>query len=200
MISHISGILDHIEGNRVVIDVEGVGYAADVSNSFFTKSPKIGGKVKLYTCQVVREDSISLYGFVSKEERSLFSTLLSVSGIGPKGALALISEIPLDKLVAAITRGDVTFISRVKGIGSKTAQRLIVELKEKVAKAYAIEPSKVSSGLPKEDSSLKDAISALMTLGYSPSEARQAVEQCGIDLSVSPSIEDVIKASLKALV
>jgi Holliday junction DNA helicase RuvA len=111
--------------------------------------------------------------------------------------MSMISDIPLNKLVAAIAKGDDAMISSVKGIGSKTAQRVIIELKEKVAKAYSIELSGEVSEISKEDPLLKDAISALITLGYSPGEARQAVKNAGISQG-ERSIEEVIKKALKA--
>ena len=199
MISHVEGILDNIEGNRIVVDVSGVGYGIDVPSSFFSRHPKIGQRIKVFTVQVVREDDISLYGFSAKEERSLFTTLLTVNGVGPKGAMAIISGIPLDKLVAAITKGNVDIITAVKGVGLKTAQKIVIDLKEKIGKAYAIEPSKGIPGLGAEDPLLKDAVTGLMTLGLSPAEARDAIDRAGIDFSAKPGIEDIIKKALKSL-
>jgi Holliday junction DNA helicase RuvA len=199
MISHISGIVDNIEGNQVIIDVNGVGYVVHTPSSYLAKPPKIGDKIKLYTFQVVREDSIALYGFPSKGERRLFTTLISVSGIGPKGALTIISEIPTDKLITAIVNGNVDLISSVRGVGRKTAERLVIELKEKVAKAYAIEPSKDGSGMLNEDQAVKDSVSALMTLGYSSAEAKKAIDKAGIDLSEKPKAEEIIKKALSSL-
>ncbi len=197
MISQLTGTIDNIEGNKVTVDVNGVGYVVSVPRSFLTQF-KTGDKLKIFTRQVVREDDISLYGFATKEERSLFATLLSVNGIGPKGAMSMISDIPLNKLVAAIAKSDAALISSVKGIGSKTAQRVIIELKEKVAKAYTIEPEGSVSESFGEDPAIKDAISALITLGYSPSEARGAIKKAGV--SSEKSVEDMIKKALKAQV
>lgn len=199
MISHLNGILEHIDKNYLVVEVGNVGYHVKVSSSTLSRLPKIGEQIKLFTCQVVREDDISLYGFVSKEERSLFTLLLSVSGIGPKVSLALISSFPVDKLVAAITSGNVALISSVPGIGKKTAQKLVIELKDKVAKAYALKPADLALGITEESPLIGDAIAALIALGYSSREARQAILQCGADFS-KHGIEDVIKLSLKSLV
>lgn len=199
MISHISGTIDNIEGNRVIIDVGGVGYSINVPTSYFGSSPKVGQQVKLYTHQVVREDHLALYGFQSKGERRLFETLLSVSGIGPKGALSIISEIPMDKLITAIIDGNVDLISGVRGVGRKTAERMIIELKEKVAKSYVVETGRSGVQHAKDDQALRDSISALMTLGYTTGEARKAIERAGIDFSAGPKVEDVVKKALICL-
>ncbi|MFH1542491.1 MAG: Holliday junction branch migration protein RuvA [bacterium] len=199
MISHLNGILEHIDKNYIVVDVGNIGYHVSVPASVLARLPQVGQQVKLYTHQVVREDDISLYGFLTKEERSLFRILLSVSGIGPKVSLTMLSSFPIDQLVTAITQGNVDLISSVPGIGKKTAQKLVIELKDKVAKAYSIKPSEMSLGIPGETPAVSDAISALIALGYSPREARSAIMQSGLDLS-STSVEDVIKQTLKNLV
>jgi Holliday junction DNA helicase RuvA len=199
MISHLKGILEHTAKNHIVVDVGSVGYHVNVSPSTLSQLPKEGEEIKLFTYQVVREDDISLYGFLSKEERSLFSLLLSVSGIGPKASLSILSGFPIGKLVTAITQGDVDLISTVPGIGKKTAQKLVIELKEKVAKAYAIKPSDMAIGIKGDAPVVSDAISALIALGYSPREARDTILKSGIDLSTG-SVEDVIKQALKNLV
>jgi len=199
MISHLKGILEHTDKNHVVVEVGSVGYHVNVPPSTLPQLPKVGEEIKLFTYQVVREDDISLYGFLSKEERSLFSLLLSVSGIGPKASLSILSGFPIDKLVAAITREDVDLISTVPGIGKKTAQKLVIELKEKVAKAYAIKPSDMAIGIKGDAPVVSDAISALIALGYSPKEARSTILRSGIDLSAG-SVEAIIKQALKNLV
>lgn len=199
MISHLKGILEHIDKRHLVLDVKDVGYHVNVASSTLSRLPKLGEEIKLFTYQVVREDEISLYGFLSKEERSLFAILIGVSGIGPKTALTVLSSFPIDRLVSAITKGDVDLISTVPGIGKKTAQKLIIELKEKVAKAYAIAPADMASGMPGDAPLISDAISAMITLGYSPREARDAILRSGIDLNIQ-SVEDVLKQALKNLV
>jgi Holliday junction DNA helicase RuvA len=199
MISHLDGILEHIDKAHLVVDVGNVGYRVHVSSGTVARLPKVGEKIKLFTYQVVREDDISLYGFVSKEERNLFSLLLTVSGVGPKASLSIISGFPIDKLVTAITQGNVDLISTVPGIGKKTAQKLVIELKEKVARAYAIKPSDMAVGMGGDEPIVSDAILALISLGYSPKEARNAILRSGIDLS-SQNVEEVIKQALKSLV
>ncbi|MFH1826160.1 MAG: Holliday junction branch migration protein RuvA [bacterium] len=195
----MNGILEHIDKNHIVVDVANVGYHINVPSSTLVRLPKIGEKIKIFTLQVVREDDISLYGFLAKEERALFKLLLSVSGIGPKVSLAILSSFPIDQLVAAITQANVDLICSVPGIGKKTAQKLVIELKEKVAKAYAIKPSDMAIGIQGDQPVVTDSISALISLGYSPREARDAILRSGLDLS-SNNVESVIKQALKSLV
>lgn len=199
MISHLRGTLEHIDRNQVVVDVGNIGYRVSVPTSIIPSLPKAGEKIKLYTYQVVREDDISLYGFLTKEERNLFSLIITVNGVGPKAGLSLLSGFPLDRLVTAITGGDIDLITTVPGIGRKTAQKIVIELKEKIAKAYAIPPSKMIEGLPGESTTLSDALCALIALGYSPKEAREAIMRCGVSFSEKASIEEIIKQALKAL-
>jgi len=199
MISQLTGILDSIETNNIVVDVSGVGYKVNVPTSILGRLPKIGDSLKIFTYQVVREDANELYGFLRKEERHLFSILLSVSGIGPKMAIGLMSGIKMEDLVVAITRGNVDLLTSVPGIGLKTAQRLIIELKEKVAKAYSVAGGDIARGMPDENPLIADALSALITLGYSPKEAREAVRRSGVDATKAKNVEEIIKRSLKVL-
>lgn len=198
MISHLNGILEHIDYNHIVVEVGSVGYHVNVPASVISRLPKVGEKIKLFTLQIVREDDISLYGFLSKEERSLFSLFLSVSGIGPKLSLVLISGFPLSRLVTAVAQGDVALLSSISGIGRKTAERIVVELREKIGKAYALNPAEMAAGIKGEPSLISDSISALIALGYSPREAREAIMR--INLGEKKSIEEILKEALKALV
>ncbi|OGC35455.1 Holliday junction DNA helicase RuvA [candidate division WOR-1 bacterium RIFOXYB2_FULL_48_7] len=197
MIAHLLGTLEQIEPQYVVLDVNNVGYKVTVPSAVLSRLPGLGEKVKLFTVQIVREDDISLYGFLNKEERSLFMLLLSVSGIGPKIALALISGFPLDRLVAAIAQADVALLSTISGVGRKTAERLVVELKEKISKAYAIRSSEFSTGIKGEATLVNDSISALISLGYSPKEARLTVSNLEVDKL--GSVEEIIRSALRRL-
>jgi len=198
MISHLVGTLDHVDQHHVVVEVGNVGYQVNVPAAALSRLPQPGAKIKLFTIQIVREDDISLYGFLSREERALFALLLSVSGIGPKSAMALLSGFPLEKLVAGIAQGDVALLSSISGVGRKTAERLIVELKEKIAKNYAIQPSAMASGLKGENALLSDAVAALIALGYSPKEAREAIQR--VDPQGAGSVEEVLKSALHNLI
>lgn len=198
MIGHIEGILDHVEADRIIIDAGGVGYEVFAGGSVLSKLPAKGQKVKVLTYLNVKEDLMQLYGFASKEEKGLFLQLISVSGIGPKGAMNILSSFDIKQLIVAITKGDIDLLTSAPGIGKKTAQRVIIELKEKLAKAYSLEASGTIPGSPVESVSARDAASALMALGYSAKEAREAVSRTGLDLG-SASIEEIIKRSLKGL-
>ncbi|MFA4967816.1 MAG: Holliday junction branch migration protein RuvA [Candidatus Margulisiibacteriota bacterium] len=196
MIAHIAGTLELKDKDFAVIDISGIGYKVFAPTSTLNLLPAPGAKVKLYTEQVVREDSLTLYGFIAREERNLFASLLTVSGVGPKSAMSVISSFPLDKLITAIIQGNSGLITSVPGIGSKTAQKIIIDLKEKLAKSYGTRPAEFTGGAKGDTNLMSDAISALVTLGYSPREAREAV----MKLKESPdSVEGTIKAALKAL-
>ena len=197
MISHLNGKLEHVDHNHVVIDVGNVGYRVNVPASTLSRMPKPGENVKLFTLQIVREDDISLYGFLNREERSLFSTLLSVSGIGPKMAMAMISGFSLDRLVSAIAQGDIELLSSISGIGRKTAERIVVELREKIGKTYAVKPEQMTAGMKGDQTLVSDSISALISLGYSPREAREAILR--LDAEKLGSVEEIIKEALKGL-
>jgi len=201
MIAHLKGIVAQIDKNFLVLEVGGVGYKINVPPATLALLPRVGEPAFLFTVQVVREDDISLYGFLTREEKNLFSLLLKVSGIGPKAGLSIISAFPLEQLVSAIASANVDLLSTISGIGKKTAQKLVIELKEKVAKAYAVTPAEMALGLGAEggDSSIvTDAISALISLGYTPREARQVILK--VDLETTTSVEAIIKQALKNLV
>lgn len=198
MISHLSGTLEQIGRNHVVIDVGNVGYQVKVPSSVLNRLPPAGEKVKLFTIQVVREDDISLYGFLNNEERSLFSLFLSVSGVGPKTALAIISGFSIDRLVGAVAQGDTAMLSSISGVGKKTAERIVVELKEKIAKTYALKPAEMMSGMKGDQTIIADSISALIALGYSPREAREAIMR--VDPQGASSVEEVLKSALHNLI
>jgi len=197
MIAHLDGKIEHLDRNRVIIEVGGIGYLVKVSAAVLARLPKVGDRVKLYTYQVVREDDISLYGFLNREEKALFALLISISGIGPKLALALLSGFPLEKLVSAIAQGEVALLSSISGIGRKTAERIVVELKEKISKDYAIIPSQIGAGMKGDQGIISDSIAALIALGYSPQEARNSIMK--LNLEELNSVEAVLKQSLKSL-
>jgi Holliday junction DNA helicase RuvA len=193
MITHIQGRLVEKNPTEVIIDCNGVGYFINISLNTFSELPS-GENVKLYTHLLVREDSHTLYGFTGKTEREIFRLLLSVSGIGASIARAMLSSLSPQQVMEAIASEDVATIQSVKGIGSKTAQRAVLDLKDKIIKVYGLDDvSGISSNTNKNE-----ALSALETLGF----ARKQVENvCDKILKEQPeaSVEEIIKQALKNL-
>lgn len=201
MFSYLSGYLTEKNETFVVIDVSGVGFKVYTSstslNSVVTKTEN--DKVTFYTYLYIKEGIMDLYGFSTKEELSMFELLISVSGVGAKGAIAILSVANVQKLAVSIATNDVNTIKKASGIGAKTAQRIILELKDKI-KNEAL-TGDTSDALSEEIISIpegkSEAVSALMVLGYTKFEAEKAVAK--IDSSVTDT-EDIIKAALKALI
>lgn len=196
MIAQLSGKVVWVEGSSVVVDVAGVGYRVSVPTRIVGNFSR-DTEALLYTHQVVREDDISLYGFQTREECHLFSVLLSVSGIGPKVALALLSGFPLEKLVTSITQGQSELITTIPGVGRKTAERLIVELREKVAKLFGGMGGDGREMTDMFDPSLRDAVAALVTLGFSPRDAREAIQKS--TQKTGGSVEEVVRGALRGI-
>ena len=190
MIATIEGILEHCGIGSVVIKVGGVGIQVYVPSLTLSRLGVIGDKVSLYTHLYVKEDNISLYGFASSEEVALFENLISISGIGPRIALALLSKLSAEQLATAIISGNVALIDQVPGIGKKLANRLIVELRDKLEREW----KEAALPLAPEDS---DAIAALTSLGYSLREVTQVVSS--IPNSSELSLEEKVKTALQEL-
>ncbi|HEX9392716.1 MAG TPA: Holliday junction branch migration protein RuvA [Usitatibacteraceae bacterium] len=190
MIGRISGVLLEKNPPQVLVDANGVGYEIDVPMSTFYGLPKTGDKVALFTHLVVREDAQLLYGFGSEAERTTFRTLLKVSGVGPKVALAVLSGMSVNDLAEAVATQESGRLTRVPGIGKKTAERLLLELKDKLKVDVRIAVGEVT-----KTSTAADVLNALTSLGYSEREALLAVKQLPVDISVS----DGIRQSLKSL-
>lgn len=201
MIAHINGILDDIYEDRVVIDVNGVGYNIFVSSNTLSMLPSIGESVKLYTHTVVREDAFILFGFLSKDELFLFKKIITVSGIGPKGGLAFFNILSADDLRFAILSGDSKLLSSAPGIGKKTAEKLVLELKDKLDwnKDFIGREISLNASVPSGNlSGIKnEAVSALMALGYGSKEAHSAVSKVDIECD---DVEALLKESLKYLI
>ncbi len=180
MIGYIKGILEESRVGRVVVDVNGFGIIVGVSESVRENLPSIGENVKLYTHTAVREDDISLYGFLSRDDLDFFENLITVSGVGPKVALGLLGCFPASEVKYLVLTGDSTKLSKAPGIGKKTAERIILELKDKVSRDDILTldsvTTEVSAKLPE---AAADAVSALISLGYSRTEAERAVSQSG---------------------
>lgn len=189
MISHIKGILEFQAEKFVVIDVHGVGYKVFVGMDTLAKMPKRGEETKLWTHAHIREDSSDLYGFLHYAELELFEMLISISGVGPKTALGVMALAPADTLKKAIASGDTSYLTKVSGIGRKTAEKIILELREKMAgKGVTVE-----SGVLQEES---DVLEALISLGYTQAEAREALARVPQTIE---GAEKRIKEALKKL-
>jgi Holliday junction DNA helicase RuvA len=188
MISHLTGTVFEKEPGAVILDVAGVGYRVHVSSATFASLPvESGASVSLYTHMAVREDSMDLYGFTDRDELSLFEMLLSVSGIGPKSALAVLSLAGAVTLRTAIAKNDVSYLTKVSGIGKKTAEKIIVELKDKMGSYASAGPEL------REDA---DVVEVLVSLGYSRDEAREVVKRLPEDAAGTSSR---VKEALKLL-
>lgn len=175
MYAHIEGIVAEKDKDSIVLDANGVGYLLNVSGATLSMAPAVGEKMKFYCVLNVREDAMELYGFYSREEKSMFERLRSVGGVGSRTALQILSAMSVRELSIALISGDAAALTRAPGVGKKTAQRLVLELKDKVddaqltAQAASISP-KVNANGPEAE-----AVAALVSLGYSSSEAAKAV-------------------------
>ena len=204
MISYVKGTLTAIEEDRIVVETGGIGYGIRVPLSLLEELPALGTEITVHTCFQVREDSMTLYGFLHPQDREMFRQLIGVNGIGPKGALGILSVMRPDDLRMAVVSGDAKAISKAPGIGPKTAQRLILDLKDKVdldevIAGFSETGTAAGSGSVREISGLaaaaKEAAEALTALGYTAAEASRAVKQ--VEVTEGMNAEDVLKASLK---
>lgn len=199
MYAYIKGTLVQSEPSNALLDVNGVGYSIRISAGCFSKLPQIGDTVQLYTSFVVRENSQTLYGFMSSKERDVFEVLLNVSGIGPKLALSLVGHMTLTDLQNAISRSDYRVISRVPGIGKKTAERLVVEMRDKLPNMFSKTPSDYSIPVASDPKSqmTQDIMGALVNLGYTQAKAQQAAQKTLEDFSENENLAKLIRESLK---
>ncbi len=194
MIAFIKGKLADIQAGSVIIDVGGIGYKVQVPLSLQYRLPATGSELMLHTSLVVREDSFSLYGFQGENELAFFLKLLNVSGVGPRGALAILSIYTPAELGRAIAGEDIASLTRAPGIGKKTAARIVLELKDKVSDLFdASDPRNIVIGRE------VDALEALEALGYSAVEARRAVKEAQAGLE-NPPVEELVKNALRLLV
>ena len=196
MFAYIKGILEEKENNYVVIDINGLGYKIFMSQNNIDSIGNIGETVKTYTYVRVREDDISIYGFLTKEQLKMFELLISVSGVGAKSALVMLSCIEPSDFALAVISGNVKVLTKVPGIGNKSAQRIILELKDKLKEEQLEETYSNSSAQKDNSENINEAISGLMVLGYSRKDIEKAFEHLDID---NLSIEDLIKKGLVLL-
>ncbi len=196
MYAYLNGKVAEKGQNSLVIDVGGVGYLLSVSMNTLQETPPVGEPMKVFTVLSVREDAMELFGFASQEEKKMFGRLLSVSGIGPKVALSILGSMPLRDLTLAIVTGDVTSLSRAPGVGKKTAQRIALELKEKVDESDLTYSSSAPSGTftPVQEDAAQEALAALQSLGYTAAEAAKAVSQVR---GQSDSANELVRLALR---
>lgn len=197
MYSYIVGVITQKENNKITIENNGIGYEINVSNQTINSFTYENEPVKIYTYLVVREDEMSLYGFSSMEEKNMFLNLISVSGIGPKMAIGVLSEISISGLITALASEDLKTLCKIKGLGKKTAERMLLELKDKVSPmdAYLLnaEPMQVV-----DESIMEDAISTLISLGISKNEAYRQVKSVATkDSTLEEIITNVLKGMAK---
>lgn len=198
MIGFLRGKLVEALPTQVTVDVNGIGYEVLIPLSSFDKLPQPGQELKLLTHLAVREDAHLLYGFVTAPERELFRLLIhTVSGIGPKIALNILSGINVTAFRGAVANGDVKALSQISGVGKKTAERIVVELKDKIGAAGAWEASSAQRALSPADQKLNDAILALLALGYKQAEAHDSVRSAQDALSPHATLEELVRACLK---
>ena len=198
MITFLKGQLVDALPTQVVVDVNGIGYEVLIPLTSYDKLPPPGQPVTLLTQLVVREDAHILYGFMSVAERDLFRLLINnVSGIGPKTALNILSGMNVVAFRGAVANSDVKALSQISGVGKKTAERIVVELRDKVGAASALEAASAKHALTPDDQKTNDATLALMALGFKQLEAHDAVRAAQAMLGAQASVEQIVRACLK---
>lgn len=203
MYAYIKGTLEEITENSVIVETGGIGYNIKVSGTTVDLLPSIGSEVKIYTYTLVREDAFSLYGFLTRDDLEIFRKLITVSGIGPKGGLAILSVMSADALRFAVMAADAKAIARAPGIGAKTAERVILDLRDKISLEDTLRgigsPADVAgqaAGSGNSDNLMKrEAIEALVALGYSASDATAAVKK--VEIGEDATSESILKMALK---
>ena len=198
MIAYLQGVLAEATPTAVVVDCHGVGYQVFIPVSSYDKLPAVGGEVKLLTYHhvIAQDGTQQLCGFATAAERSMFLLLISISGIGPKLACNILSSASITGLRNAIASGDTKTLSSLRGIGKKTAERLVLELKDKVGEATGA-PVSAAAAQVAGDPKLNDAALALVSLGYKPADAQKAVAAAAGKLTTAASVEELVRAALR---
>ncbi len=198
MISRLTGILAAKRAPQVLIDCHGVGYEADVSMTTFYKLPEVGSQVSLWTHLLVKEDAHSLIGFHDEQERRLFRQLIRITGVGPKMALTILSGIDEQQFALCVANNDIAMLTRLPGVGKKTAERLIIEMRDKVEASPGELPAQqpVAGG----QSIVSEAIEALQALGYKPADAEKMISRAQQQSETGSSASQLIKKALQATV
>ena len=200
MITFVEGILEDVLPNQIVVNAGGIGYQILIPLSSYSKLSSTGARVRVLTHHHVREDAQILYGFSSSEERDLFRLLMThVSGVGPKLALAILSGMEVGHFKSAVVTSDITAISKISGVGKKTAERVVLELKDKLGVAAEWEAASRGNAPSGIERHLHDAVLALISLGYKQVDAHKAVKAVMTKLSADSSAEDVVREALRNL-
>jgi len=211
MISYLNGTLTDIANQQITLECQGVGYEVNIPKNYLSELPALGSPLKIETYLQIRDDAHVLYGFKNKSQKKAFLLLLSVSGVGPKSAMTIISEVSVERLIKNILSENIGELSSVKGIGRKTAERVILELKEKIATAFDVESTDESgvrkpgsiSGLSESNrdhyDSLEEAQAALMALGYKFKEIQSAVDHIKPQIKKEMDTEAIVKLVLASI-
>lgn len=198
MITFLHGKLVEALPTQAVVDVNGLGYEVLIPLSSFDKLPAPGQPVKLLTHLAVREDAHVLYGFVTAQERELFRLLIhNVSGIGPKIALNILSGLPVSSFRSAVAVGDIKTLSQISGVGKKTAERIVIELKDKFGPGGPLATATTQRHLTADEQKTNDGVLALMALGFKPAEAHETIRAAQAALGPEASVEELVRASLR---
>jgi holliday junction DNA helicase RuvA len=197
MIASLEGILAHRSEDSLILDVHGVGYLVTVGGRTMTELPRTGERLRLYTYTYVREDALGLFGFLRQDELTFFKLLLSVKGIGPKAALAILTRAELRVIKRAVLKEDAALLATVPGIGPKTAARVVLELKGKLREE--IFPEANTAGTAEPTDAMAEAVQVLTGLGYTPAEAREAVRKVASGNGGGHSVEQLVTVALKGL-
>lgn len=198
MYAYLKGTVEEVTEENLVLEVNQVGYNIRISGRTAQLLGKIGSFVKIYVYTLVREDAFHLYGFLTRDDLQLFKKLITVNGIGPKGGLAILSVMSADELRFAILAGDAKAIAKAPGVGAKTAERVILDLKDKISLEDVLDTASSSgSSLSRQDTANErnEAVEALVALGYSASDALRAVKQAAV--TEKASVEEILKSALK---
>lgn len=203
MYAYIKGTVEEIAEDNIVVEAGGIGYNVKVSTTTADLLPGLGSEVKIYTYTLVREDTFALYGFMTRDDLEVFKKLITVNGIGPKGGLAILSVMSADALRFAIMAGDAKSIAKAPGIGNKTAERVILDLRDKISLEDTLrglgDPIGTAGTVSMDNSAdnvmRREAIEALVALGYSASDATAAVKR--VEMTDDITVESILKAALK---
>jgi len=198
MIALIEGTLLDSSPTRVILLNSGVGYEVFIPLSTYAKLPRVGQRCRLLVYDFVREDTHTLYGFWSEDEKDLFALLLSISGVGPRLALAVLSGLSPHQIREAVISGDTERLCRIPGIGRKTAERIVLELKDKLGEDEMLESGGSAPAMMESDQRARDAVAALVALGYRPGEARHMISGVVGNIATDATVEDILRRALIA--